>query len=90
MTPIAPKEPSLAIPQIKNVVPSDLQTVVENVDALVSEFVETFAPLEAKDVLNVYVDARTNARFCECHIRAEKLIVLGTIDVPLDPEEQGE
>src|ERR1700728_3656690 len=28
--------------------------------------------------------------FCECHVKASKLIPLGTIDVPLDPDEQSE
>ena len=38
----------------------------------------------------VLVDARTKARYCECHIRASKLVPLSTTDVPLDPEDQPE
>jgi hypothetical protein len=35
-------------------------------------------------------DHRTSALYCECHIKARKLIELGTTDVPLDPDEQGD
>ena len=52
-------------------------------------FMEAFTPLEAPNVL-LLADNRTNARYCECHIKASKLIALGTTDVPLDPEEQAE
>jgi hypothetical protein len=72
---------------IKNVIP-DGHPQVENVDALVESFVQIFQPLEANDVFHVFVDLRTNARYCECHIAANKLVPLSTTDVPLDPEEQ--
>jgi len=52
-------------------------------------FLAKFAPLEAPNV-QLLTDYRTSARYCECHIKAEKLISLGTTDVPLDPEEQAE
>ncbi len=74
---------------IKNIVPEDLHGV-PNVDALVQKFVETFKPLEANDVFHVLVDARTNARYCECHIQSNKVVPLSTTDVPLDPEDQPE
>lgn len=73
---------------IVDVVPKDLKKV-PLVRDLVVEFAETFAPLEI-DKLQVLIDARTMARFCECHVYASKLIPLSTIDVPLDPEEQPE
>ncbi len=73
--------------KIINNVPTDLKTDVKNVDGLVEEFVEKFAPLE-KQNLYILIDARTKARYCECHIKADKIISLGTIDVPLDPDEQ--
>ena len=75
--------------KIKNIIPSRLEDV-QNVDALVEAFVETLDPLEASDVVHVLVDARTKARYCECHIRAIKLVPLSTTDVPLDPEDQPE
>ena len=63
-------------------------------EKIVSEFTEfgqRFAPVKSKKGAWVYfIDERTGARFCECHIRASKLISMGTIDVPLDPEEQSE
>jgi len=74
---------------IKNIVPSKLENV-RNVDALVEAFLHTLQPLEASDVCHVFVDARTNARYCECHIPASKLVPLSTTDVPLDPDEQPE
>ena len=55
----------------------------------IKEFSESFSPLEKKQI-NILQDKMTNAIFCECHIRAEKLIQLGTIDAPLDPELQPE
>jgi len=74
---------------IKNVVPAGL-TGVPGVDALVSAFLGALQPLEAGDVCHVFVDARTKARYCECHIPASKLVPQSTTDVPLDPEEQPE
>jgi hypothetical protein len=76
-------------PKIINEIPSDLKQKVPKVDAIVAQFAKACCPLE-KARLFVMVDARTGARYCECHIRAEKLIELGTIDVPLDPDEQSE
>ncbi len=70
-----------------NVVPPDLKGAVPDVSESVDEFVAQCSPIE-KDKLLVYVDARTRARYCECHLRASKLVELGTIDVPLDPDEQ--
>jgi hypothetical protein len=54
------------------------------------EFAEEFLPWEwtnTPKVLHTFVDSKSKARFCECHIRASKLISLGTTDVPLDPEQ---
>jgi hypothetical protein len=55
----------------------------------VEAFASTFKPLESSR-LYLMIDSRTGARYCECHIKAEKLIDRSTIDVPLDPEEQPE
>jgi hypothetical protein len=76
--------------KIRNVVPADLVGQVENVDDVVSDFLTAAVPFEAGEGISVFVDACTGARFCECHISAEKLIGLGTIDVPLDPDDQGD
>lgn len=58
---------------------------------LVREFVKLFAPVEAESgELLVFTDNRTNAHYCECHVRASKFIAQSTTDVSLDPEEQGE
>ena len=50
------------------------------------KFMQEFAPLEAPNVL-LLTDHRTGAHYSECHVKASKLIALGTTDVPLDPEE---
>ena len=57
--------------------------------ALLSDFAKESEPLERPHLL-LLRDLRTGATFVECHIRASKLINLGTVDVPLDPEEQAE
>jgi hypothetical protein len=74
---------------IKNIIPQGLDGV-PNVDALVEAFISTLEPLEASDLVHILVDARTKARYCECHILASKLVPLSTTDVPLDPEDQPE
>jgi hypothetical protein len=48
-----------------------------------------FEPLEGER-LYLMIDERTGAHYCECHIKAQKLLELSTIDVPLDPDEQPE
>jgi hypothetical protein len=77
-------------PTIKPVVPQDLTSEVAVPEALVQEFITTCEPSESADVLHVYVDARTLALYSECHIRADRLVPLSTINVPLDPEDQPE
>ena len=58
---------------------------------LVREFVELFAPVEAESgELLVFTDNRTNAHYCECHVKASNFIAHSTTDVSLDPDEQGE
>jgi hypothetical protein len=70
-------------------------TGVPDTDAMkaIRELVEDFCivaePLEHAH-LPLLQDRRTGATYIECHIRANKLISLGTVDVPLDPEEQPE
>lgn len=53
-------------------------------------FTKTFTPLEPSNGLLLLTDYRTGACYCECHIKASKLISLGTTDVPLDPEDQAD
>ena len=60
----------------------------ERISLLVKEFYDLCDPAE-KDI-NLFKDKATNAIFCECHIYAQKLIDLCTIDVPLDPDDQPE
>jgi hypothetical protein len=58
-----------------------------------SEFSKELEPYEVSQspkALFILEDARTGAKYCECNIKADKLIKYGTTDVPLDPEEQPE
>lgn len=54
----------------------------------IEEFANKFQPVEK--TLYVMLDKCTNAVFCECHISAELILKLCTVDVPLDPEEQSD
>lgn len=56
---------------------------------LLRDFANESAPLEQAH-LCLLRDMRTGALYVECHIRASELIRLGTVDVPLDPEEQAD
>jgi hypothetical protein len=59
---------------------------------LLIEIDADLAPFEASEHLEhcVFQDERTVAYFCECHVKASKIIKFGTTDVPLDPNEQGD
>ncbi len=52
------------------------------------QFEKEFVPLEPKESLLLLVDKLTGASFCECHVKGSTLVSLGTIDAPLDPEDQ--
>lgn len=73
--------------RIIDATPTDLKTAVPDVTDTVKDFIATCQPLE-QDTLYLLVDARTNARYCDCHVQARTIIKLSTIDVPLDPDEQ--
>jgi hypothetical protein len=62
----------------------------QNIAELLKQFVAECHPLEGHDKLQLLSDARTGARYCECHIKGSVFIALGTTDVPLDPDEQPE
>ncbi|WP_155635117.1 hypothetical protein [Burkholderia cepacia] len=63
--------------------------VIKAIRELVEDFCSAAEPLERAH-LPLLQDRRTGATYIECHIQASKLISLGTVDVPLDPEEQPE
>ncbi len=66
----------------------DTKTTSAHAKGLFQEFAKDFQPLEKPDQLLELTDSRTGARYCECHIKGGKIVNLGTVDVPLDPEEQ--
>lgn len=60
----------------------------EMIEGIVNNFETIFSPLEEEAI--VMTDFCTKAFYIETYILAEKIIDYGTIDVPLDPEEQSE
>jgi hypothetical protein len=73
------------IPQI----PDRLKDNADELQKLVAAFIDNCQPLERRS-LHLLADCCTDSLFCECHIRASTLVKYGTVDVPLDPEEQAE
>lgn len=69
--------------------PSNLKPLQEKVIEEVKKITENISLLET-DTFHVLIDKRTNAFFSECHILASEIVEKGTIDVPLDPENQPE
>src|SRR5262245_3227344 len=69
-------------------IPDNLTKELQKLHGLIQSFARTCTPLEQP--LMVLADNRTDAIYTECHIRADTLVKRGTIDVPLDPEEQAE
>ena len=62
--------------------------VKDEIKKSIEEFCDKFSPVE--ETLCIFEDLRTKALYCECHIYAENIISLGTIDSPLDSENQSE
>jgi hypothetical protein len=60
------------------------------IDEVYKQFEKQCKPLESGNGLLTLVDRRTNARYCECHIKASVLSSLATVDVPLDPDSQAQ
>lgn len=60
----------------------------EIIKDIVNNFETIFSPLDEETI--VMTDFCTKAFYIETYILAEKIIDYGTIDVPLDPEEQSE
>lgn len=59
-----------------------------SIKAIAEEFSNTCGPHEKTFLIQT--DYCTNAFYAEVHMSAKKLITMATIDVPLDPEEQGD
>lgn len=57
----------------------------DDIEDLIESFIGQFSPVEA-EAFFILRDQRTKAAYGECHIDAKSLLSLGTIDVPLDPE----
>lgn len=64
------------------------EQIKDEVKQSIIEFCDKFSPVE--NTLCIFEDSKTKALYCECHIYAEHIISLGTIDSPLDSENQSE
>jgi len=76
--------------ETNNTVATDGIDPLAGIEKLVEQFTAIFGPLEGDEGSHVLVDARTKARYSECHVLASKLVPLSTVDVPLDSEDQPE
>lgn len=61
-----------------------------DIDQIYAAFNAEFEPLEPATNLLLLTDNRTGAKYCECHVKASKLVELSTVDVPLDPDDQAD
>jgi len=59
------------------------------VEELVNNFLEDF-DIQEKEHITIHTDNKTLAFYIECHISAKDICKKGTIDVPLDPENQSD
>jgi len=59
------------------------------IEKLVKSFLDSFK-IHEKENITVHTDNKTFAFYIECHVYAEDILTKGTIDVPLDPENQPE
>lgn len=62
--------------------------IKSDIKSSIASFFNEFDP--AEEVLHIFEDSITKAVFCECHITANSIITKGTIDSPLDAENQSE
>jgi hypothetical protein len=69
--------------------PLEFQSQMKDVEVEVQTFLKDFNIVEKASFI-VFNDLRTNAFYSECHLMAHDLIANSTIDVPLDPENQGD
>lgn len=60
------------------------------IDDVFKQFEKQCQPMESGNGLRTLIDRRTNAQYCECHIKASVLSDLATADVPLDPDSQAQ
>jgi hypothetical protein len=74
----------------KNTKPTGKQLTKEQIRTEYGRFVKEASPIEKANQLLIQQDLRTGAWFLDCHLEGSNLIALGTIDVPLDPDDQAE
>jgi hypothetical protein len=68
----------------------DRMAIDEDIQEIVAAFHKEMQPLESLIELKILTDRCTGARYCECHVRAEKLLVSANIDAALNPDTQPE
>lgn len=60
--------------------------LLAEIEDLIAKFLEKAEPVESENFY-LFRDRKTGALYAECHVRADKLIALGTVDVALDPDK---
>lgn len=63
-------------------------SIKDSIKTSIAQFCKDFSPEE--ETIYIFEDSITKAIFCECHIHGKNIISLGTIDSPLDAENQAE
>jgi len=66
---------------------------VRNKESKIKEQIESFLEqleILEKEHITIHTDNKTLAFYVECHIKAKDIIEKGTIDVPLDPDNQSD
>lgn len=66
--------------------PTGIDEPAPDLEELITSFLTKAEPVEA-EAFYLFRDKRTSALYAECHVRAQKLIDLGTVDVALDPDK---
>jgi hypothetical protein len=68
---------------------NSVKSRTSEIGQLLKTFLDGFR-IHEKENITVHTDNKTFAFYIECHVYSEDLIKKGTIDVPLDPENQPE
>jgi hypothetical protein len=69
---------------------SRLSPKIDAARKILNSFVDIAKPLEINESIHLLIDERTGDFYCECHVMGSSLERYGSIDVPLDPDEQAE
>jgi hypothetical protein len=74
---------------MKNIDTRFVGAIDDDMLEVIEDFIDTCKPVDALPVL-LFRDQATGAVFAEIHMAASDLVAAATVDVPLDPDEQGD